>query len=83
MDAKTRFLQADNEEIERSFLDGRKITDLPVYVDAARVPGQGRIELHRTVNVERESEGFLVRAKAARETMRPLWQRVFDRLVFG
>ena len=45
------FWEADLEDIERSFLGDRKITDLPVKLDD-RVPPQGNPLLRRVVRLE-------------------------------
>lgn len=49
-----RFWGADLEEIEGSFLKGKKITDLPVRKLDNRVPSQGSVLLDRFGKTDRD-----------------------------
>lgn len=60
-----QFWTSDLEVIERSFLGGRTITDLPVFLDD-RVAPQGRINQNVTTNVDREVAAFVARHRDAK-----------------
>lgn len=47
----TLFWESDLSEIEKSFLNDRKITELPTTLDD-RVPNQGSMLLDRVVNID-------------------------------
>ena len=51
-DGRDPFWDADLQEIERSFLGQRRVTDLPIKLDD-RVPPQGNPLLLRVVRLER------------------------------
>ena len=79
--AMDSFWNSDLEAIESAFLGGRKATDLTVCLDK-RVPPQGRVELHRSINVDNAVSRLLAaRHKAGRQ--RSAFGRLFDRIIFG
>jgi hypothetical protein len=75
------FWEADLDEIEATFLVGKKITDLKVRLDN-RVPPQGHVALGRTVDVDKAVARLLDKQKKdAKPTS--LMGRLFDRVIFG
>ena len=49
-DRRDMFWEADLDDIERSFLQGRTIVDLPIKTDD-RVPRQGNVLLRRVIRL--------------------------------
>ena len=47
-----KFWNSDLEEVERCFLKGKKITDLPIRSPDSRAPHQGSVLLDRAINID-------------------------------
>jgi hypothetical protein len=79
--AMDSFWNSDLDVIESTFLGNRKVTDLAVGLDK-RVPPQGRVELHRSVNVD-NAVSRLLAEKVKTTDQRSTFTKLFDRIIFG
>lgn len=69
-----RFWSEDLAVIEKRYLKGRSVTDLPTMPEEWRVPNQGSVLAFSTVNIDAVvgKPGFSLRARAVGQYIRRL-----------